>query len=249
MTGLRVYKAISAVAGELARHGIPKSNIHLKDLYQYRSIDEVMDRLSPLLAKHRLCVLPRVLDRVSVERSAMGGLPFLSVTLKVSFDIVCAHDASKHTIEVFGEANDDGDKATAKAMSSAYKYAMLQSFCIPVVGIDDADASTLKIAKSDHEPEPVQGWQQWSEDIRVLIAACITIEAVERVQNRYRSLLKSISRERPDLYRSIGDAVLLATSVRANADKPNNSRSEIEIESINSGLNSGHCAAEEAIDG
>lgn len=248
MTGIRVYKAINAVAAELARHGIPKSNIHLKERYQYRSIDEVVDRLSPLFAKHRLCILPRVLERDSVERNALGELPFLSVTLKIAFDIVCAHDASRHTVEVFGEANDDGDKATAKAMSSAYKYAMLQTFCIPVAGMEDADTPSLKIGALQHEPEPIQGWQQWSEDITDLIATSVTPDALKRIQTRYRSLLKSISRERPDLYRSIGYAVLVATSVMANAGKPNTSSTEVSIENASVRLNEGHAAEEEPVD-
>jgi hypothetical protein len=37
---------------------------------------------------------------------------------------------------------DSGDKATNKAMSAAYKYAALQTFCIPTEGDNDADAVT-----------------------------------------------------------------------------------------------------------
>ena len=202
----RVYKAINAVAGELARNGIAKTNTNPRDRYQYRSIDDVLNRLSPLLAKHRLCVLPRALERVGLDRLDLEGYYVSAVALKIAYDVVSAQDGSTHTVEVFGEAEDDGDKATAKAMSSAYKMAMFQTFCIPVEGLEDADSSPQKHDRCDHEPAPVQGWDQWAEDIREMIATCVSAEALERVQNRYRGLLTSISRERPDLYQSIGAA-------------------------------------------
>ena len=49
--------------------GIAKSRFNQADDYKYRSIDDVLDRLAPLLAKHRLCVLPRVRERQTTERS------------------------------------------------------------------------------------------------------------------------------------------------------------------------------------
>ena len=59
MAAPSVYAAINAISAELAERGIPKTRINEVDDYKYRSIDDVLDRLSPLLAKHRLCVLPR----------------------------------------------------------------------------------------------------------------------------------------------------------------------------------------------
>ena len=43
---------------------------------------------------------------------------------------------------------DGGDKATNKAMSAAYKYALLQTFAIPTEGDNDADATTHEVAPS-----------------------------------------------------------------------------------------------------
>jgi hypothetical protein len=144
MTAPRVYKAINAIVGEIGRSGIAKNKFNTLDRYQYRSIDDVLHGLSPLLAKHRLCVLPRVLERTGVKQTDLGGTDRSKVILKVAYDFVSALDSTSHTIEVFGEAHDDGDKATAKAMSSAYKMAMLHTFCIPVSGSDDSDASPPK---------------------------------------------------------------------------------------------------------
>ena len=45
-----VYRAINAVTAALAGDGIAKSRTNAIELYQYRSIDDVLNRLAPLIA-------------------------------------------------------------------------------------------------------------------------------------------------------------------------------------------------------
>ena len=68
MAAPSIYGAINAVTAELAGSGIAKNRTNLVEGYKYRSIDDVLNRLAPLLAKHRLCVLPRVVDRTTFDR-------------------------------------------------------------------------------------------------------------------------------------------------------------------------------------
>ena len=204
----RIYTAINAVAAEFARSGVPKSHTNVEGQYQYRGIDDIYNRLSPLLAAHRVCVLPRVLERVANDRAGVDGTLLVSVTIRVAFDLVSAEDASVHVVEAFGEALDSSDKATSKAMTAAYKYAVIQAFCIPVCGTEDADASSPKLSNG-HSPEPVQGWRQWAADIQDMIRLCETDEALARVQQSNRALLHSLSKEKPELYASVGEAMAL----------------------------------------
>lgn len=60
-----------------------------------------------------------------------------------------AVDGSRHTVSTFGEAMDSADKATNKAMSAAYKYMAMQTFCIPTEGDNDADATTPEPARRE----------------------------------------------------------------------------------------------------
>jgi hypothetical protein len=203
----RVYAAINAVSAELARAGIPKAHTNFNEQYQYRGIDDVYNRLAPLLAAHKLCILPRVLERVCTDRTGVNGDLLVNVTLRIAFDLVSVEDGSSHIIEAYGEALDAGDKATSKAMTAAYKYAILQTFCIPVSEAEDADATTHKLSQSSHVPEPVQGWEQWVKDIAEMVRICETLEAIDRVQNSNRHLLKALSRERPELYAALGAAI------------------------------------------
>jgi hypothetical protein len=143
---MSVYKSINAVQAALARTGISKANRNQAQGYNFRGIDDCYNALSPLLAEHGLCILPRVLARTVVEHPSKNGGVLFYVTVEVEFDFVCAEDGSKHTVKTFGEAMDSGDKATNKAMSAAYKYAVMQAFAIPTEGDNDADAHTHEIA-------------------------------------------------------------------------------------------------------
>lgn len=144
---MKVYQAINAVQAELSKDGITKSRRNQQQGYNFRGIDDVYNALSPLLAKHGLCIMPRILTRDVQERTTKSGSVLFYVTVEAEFDFVAAEDGSKHTVRTYGEAMDSGDKATNKAMSAAYKYAAFQAFAIPTEGDNDADAQT-------HEPAP-----------------------------------------------------------------------------------------------
>jgi hypothetical protein len=219
----KIYVAITAVTAEFARSGVAKTKVNQAENYFYRGIDDICSRLAPLLAHHRLCVLPRVLDRICEERSSADGSVLMRIALRVAFDLVSARDGSVHSIETYGEALDAGDKATAKAMTAAYKQALVQAFCIPVEGNEDADAATHRVASgTDKVLDPEQGWHQWASDIQDMVRVCETIEALDRVQATYRGLLRAASKREPDLYAAIGTAMqarrrtLLARPVSAS---------------------------------
>lgn len=138
-----VYKAINNVQAALSVDGIGKNRTNTQGAtYKFRGIDDVLNALAPLLAKHQLCILPRVISRECTERLSKSGGNLFYVTVEAEFDFVSTEDGSKHTVKTYGEAMDSSDKATNKAMSAAYKYAALQAFAIPTEGDNDADSST-----------------------------------------------------------------------------------------------------------
>jgi|CXWL01.1.fsa_nt_gi hypothetical protein len=141
-----VYKAIVAVQGELAKEGIAKDKTCTQGAtYKFRGIDDVYNALAPFLSKHGLCILPRILSKECVERMSKSGSPLFYTTITAEFDFVCAADGSSHTVRTYGEAMDSGDKGCNKSMSAAYKYAVIQTFCIPTEGDNDADAHTDEV--------------------------------------------------------------------------------------------------------
>jgi len=155
-----IYRAIVNISGELAKSGIAKNQRNLQQGYAFRGIDAIYNALAPLLAQYRVAVIPRVLSRTVTERGTRGGGVLFSVVVEAEFDFVSAADGSRATVRMVGEAMDSGDKATNKAMSAAYKYAALQTFCIPTEGDNDADTTTHEVLA----PAP-EGFEDWLIDL------------------------------------------------------------------------------------
>lgn len=134
-----IFETIEAVMAEIGSIG--KDSRNQKQNFMYRGIDAVMNALSPALIKHKLFVVPEVLNQRREERqSANGGNLIYSIcTIKYTF---YAEDGSFVSATVVGEGMDSGDKATNKAMSVAFKYACFQVFCIPTEEMQDPDAET-----------------------------------------------------------------------------------------------------------
>ena len=163
---MKVYQAINRVQASLAVYGISKDRSNQQQGYKFRGIDDVYNALAPQLARHGLCILPRVTSREVVERVNAKGTALFYVTVAVEFDFVCAEDGSKHTIVTYGEAMDSGDKATNKAMSAAYKYACMQAFSIPTEGDNDADAQTHEVKATVTHSAPAIIFDGLDEDTK-----------------------------------------------------------------------------------
>lgn len=150
----KVYEAITRVQAALAREGIAKDRKNPQQGYNFRGIDDVYNAVCGLLAEHRLCIIPRVAAKEREERATAKGGTLLYTVLTVEFDFVSAEDGSKHTAVMVGEAMDSGDKSANKAMSAAYKYALLQVFAIPTEGDHDTENHTHEVAQKS-PPKPV----------------------------------------------------------------------------------------------
>jgi len=143
-----VYQAIAATMARLAKDGIGKDRRNEQQGYAFRGIDDVYNALAPILAENSLCILPKVQSREVTERQTRSGSTLFYVNVIVDFHFVSAKDGTSHVVTMAGEAMDSADKATNKAMSAAYKYLCLQTFCIPTEGDNDADATTHQVASA-----------------------------------------------------------------------------------------------------
>ena len=143
-----VYQAIAAVMQDVGREGIAKGRRNEMQKYNFRGIDDVYNALAPILARHHLIIVPRVLTRDKTEQASKNGGVLFYVVVHVEFDIICSVDGSRITAATYGEAMDSADKATNKAMSAAYKYMAMQTFCIPTEGDNDADAHHHEVRRN-----------------------------------------------------------------------------------------------------
>jgi hypothetical protein len=137
---MEIIKLLSAVMEDAG--AVRKSERNTHQNFSFRGIDSVVNAVSPALRKHGVVVLPTVNECiyetvvVGQNRTSMG-----HVRLDVTYSFH-APDGSSVAARVSAESMDSGDKATAKAMSVAFRTALLQVLCLPTDDVDP-DASTF----------------------------------------------------------------------------------------------------------
>lgn len=134
-----IYQAMAAVLGDMPAVG--KDQRNQQQGFAYRGIDDVLNHLNPVLAKHRVFCVPHVLERIYDQRATSKGSVMHVVNLHVQYTFYGPEGDSVHA-SAWGEGTDSGDKATPKAMTSALKYVLFQAFAISCEEMDDGDATT-----------------------------------------------------------------------------------------------------------
>ena len=123
-----IFKQIPAIMSEIPSIGKDRKNTGQG--YNFRGIDDIYNFIQPLLAKHSVFMTAEILDDRHEERTSKGGTAMMYRVLKIRYSFV-ASDGSSVATDAVGEGMDSGDKASAKAMSIAQKYAILQTFLVP----------------------------------------------------------------------------------------------------------------------
>lgn len=200
---MKIYHCINAVQKALSITGITKDRKNQQQGYSFRGIDDVFNALSPLLAEHGLCILPRMLSRSVTERETKNGGALFYVTVEAEFDFVCVEDGSKHVVKTYGEAMDSADKATNKAMSAAYKYAAFLAFAIPTEGDNDADAQTHEV--TPRAAKPKQDIQQPDMSPKARAARIMTGVAAGDTATCAIVLAKMGDKERDEIWQHINE--------------------------------------------
>lgn len=144
-----VQAVLAQVAHDLGPIGKTEKNV--QQGFSYRGIEQILAKAGPLMSAAGLVWLPEVIER-NVETILVGKYekPWRLVSLRVRYTIVGPMGDSLTTTTV-GEGFDPGDKASNKAMTGAYKYALLQVLNI-ADGHDEADAD----AAADPAPRRAQ---------------------------------------------------------------------------------------------
>ena len=141
---LTIAQALNEVMKQVG--AVKKNDRNASQGFNFRGIDAVVNAVSPALQKYGVIVVPSVEDyeyasvEIGKNRTVMG-----HVKVKVTYTFIGAGgDAIKAT--VVGEAMDSGDKATAKAMSVAFRTALLQTLSLPT---DEPDPDSQSYERSE----------------------------------------------------------------------------------------------------
>jgi hypothetical protein len=170
---MQAREIIQAVMQDV--QGLAKKDKNTHQGFAFRGIDAVMNAVGPALRTHGGFIVPQVVDKT---HEIMNGKLNL-VRISVSFSVY-GSEGEPITGTVAAEAFDSGDKATAKAMSVAYRTFLLQLLCLPT-DEPDPDSYTYNIADVATESKPTA--RNWSGEIESLT----DIELARQLYNEART--------------------------------------------------------------
>ena len=147
-----IYTALAAVMADCTSVAKRDRNEHQRFLF--RGIDAVVNAVGPILRKHGVIVVPVVRDVHYDVVQTTTGKPATACRILADY-VFSAPDGSNITATVAGEAWDSGDKAAPKAMSIAFRTALLQALALPT---DDPepDAQTYERDAPRHRAAPAE---------------------------------------------------------------------------------------------
>lgn len=145
-----IYAALSAVMTDVL--AVRKTGRNTDQNYSFRGVDAVVNAVGPVLRKHHVLLLPELLDVSYRDVRTSRDKPAREVTVRVRYTFI-GPAGDKVEVTVPGESMDNGDKGTAKAMSVAYRIALLQALCIPT-DEPDPDEGTYERSYAPPPPPP-----------------------------------------------------------------------------------------------
>lgn len=159
----------------------PKNQFNKFGGYRYRSCEDIMEALKPLLLE-RDCILTvsddiiQVGDRVYVKATA---------TLTTSEGVQYSNTAFAREAE--SKKGMDESQVTGTASSYARKYALNGLFCID----DTKDADALNTSKEYTEPQQKSQTADVAQAIAE-VSSAKTIDEITALWNKYKSLQKDV---------------------------------------------------------
>ena len=154
--------------------------------YSFRSIDHFMTALNPAMAAAGVHVVPRVLQRLTDDTHTTRSNAIMRwVDVEMAFTFY-GPDGSCVEAVTWGEARDSADKATNKAMTGAFKYAIMQAFMVPTADLQDADRDSPESQPAAQQQEPSEAEQQEARRVareRALATATADAAVVDELRS------------------------------------------------------------------
>jgi len=197
-----------ALTIEAMRHmtAVPKDGHNSAQGFNFRGIDGVLNVAGPALRKAGVLPVPilALIERQTVEVGAKR-TPMDSVYIEVIY-LFYGPEADAVGVRVPGAAMDSGDKAITKAMSVAFRTALIQLFALPTQE-PDPDATAYERAPA-LEPQALE--------VRAAALAATTVERLREIYEEARAVPGLGAIEVPD---ADGHPVLLAALITARGEQ------------------------------
>ena len=185
--GGELIAALSRVSASVGAVAKRDQNTHQR--FNFRGIDAVVNACSPAFREEKIIVTPDVLD-VQYESVQVGAKRTEQVSCRVKVRYMFWLGDCVLSSVVAAEAMDSGDKATAKAMSVAYRTCLLQVLMLPTTEKDpDADTYQRATARTEEQVLAIVEAASTLDELRALWPDCRRL-GLEGELNTKRTLIE-----------------------------------------------------------
>lgn len=160
-----IHEALVAVTRDV--QAVAKGDRNAQQGFNFRGIDAVMNAVGPAFRRHGVICTPWLesLEYTSATTAKGSTMNVARVQVNYMFHGP-GGDGDQIVARVPGEAFDSGDKSTAKAMSVAYRTALLQVLTLPT---DEPDPDTETYdAPAAPQTTPAEQWLEAINDASTL---------------------------------------------------------------------------------
>lgn len=181
-----IFELMAKVKAEARAVG--KSSRNDDQGYNFRGIDAVVNAVSPLFAKYGVIPVPELRTATYRDVTTSRGKPSREVTVECAYHFYGPR-GDFITAVVPGESMDFGDKGSAKAMSVAFRIALLQVLCLPTTDADPDSFSPERAYRDDTAddatdrnptgptPEQIEAFDLAAKEI----AGCETLPSLQKL--------------------------------------------------------------------
>lgn len=183
-TTKNIFQALNAIMNDVT--AIEKSQTNAGQGFKFRGIEQFLNEIHPLFAKHGVIAIPTHLSSTMTTHESKSGSKQIRVAQQIKYTFYALDGSSVESI-IEAEAMDTGDKGSTKAMSSALKYLLMQVFLVPTKDIEDVDAHSPEIAP-DRKPMVLPVAPTYTTAIKDEVFATVDADALAAVWRKYAPL-------------------------------------------------------------
>jgi hypothetical protein len=201
-----VADAVTAVMADIRSLTKGETNKHAN--YKFASIDDFLDAVRPLCAKHKVVIVQDEDDFEIVKvNSNKGEIDWLR--MRFLYTVAAGGMESKPLRRSIMVRADMGSQAFGAAQSYSLKQFERSLFQISTGDGEDADShaqTTLAATQSASVVEDNRDWAAWGVEFDERIKVCETTDAVDRLRDTNKRDLNLARKASPTIYGAIGKA-------------------------------------------
>ena len=163
---MKINEALVAIMEDVG--AVDKGGNNKVQGWKFRGIEQVINGVSPALRRHGVVIVPVASEVEYVERTNQKGNSVIDSRVRVTYRWFGPEGDFIDSV-VVAEARDLSDKATAKAMSVAFRTSLVQTLALPTED-EDPDESYHEALGKD-APAPVD------EDALKIVLSAIQTDA------------------------------------------------------------------------